>query len=313
MREPRQALDFTATSLMLLLCFIWSLAQISLKYTAPDMAPILQIALRSIGAIVLIAVMVILRKQPLFTIKSGWMAGLVIGVLFAGEYYLLGEALRLTLASHATVFLYTAPLFAALGLHIFSPDERLRPLQWLGVFMAFIGIAFSFYGQDDSVNTVLSPNVLLGDFLALLAGLCWGATTVVVRGSRLQYATATEVLFYQLAAAFVLLLTGAFLTDQMHITWSKALLISLFFQVLIVSFISFLIWFWLLRKYLASRLGVLSFMTPLFGVILGVVLLGESLERDFVLGAMCVVIGILLVSGQEWLTKKRSDAKERGF
>lgn len=303
MIKQRQAIDLTATSLMVVLCFIWSLAQISLKYTAPDMAPILQISLRSIGAIVLIALMVFLRQQPLFTIKKGWMAGLVIGALFAGEYYLLGEALRLTLASHATVFLYTAPLFAALGLHIFTPDERLRPLQWGGILMAFTGIAISFYGHDESINSELSPNVLLGDLLALLAGLFWGATTVVVRSSRLQHATATETLFYQLAAAFILLLSGAFLTDQMTITWSKALLGSLFFQIVIVSFSSFLIWFWLLRKYLASRLGVLSFMTPLFGVILGVVLLDESLEKNFIFGTVCVVLGILLVTGQEWLNK----------
>ncbi|NLJ62845.1 MAG: EamA family transporter, partial [Alcaligenaceae bacterium] len=53
---------------------------------------------------------------------------------------------------------------------------------------------------------------------------------------------------------------------------------------------------WLLRHYLASRLGVLSFLTPLFAVILGVVLLGERVDAFFAIGAACVVLGIILVN-----------------
>eukprot|EP01036_Dinobryon_divergens_P043941 gene43941-58578_t len=75
---------------------------------------------------------------------------------------------------------------------------------------------------------------------------------------------------------------------------------SLAFQSLVVSFASFLAWFWLLRHYLASRLGVFSFMTPLFGILLGSMLLGEPLEARFLQGAVLVVAGIVVVSGQAW-------------
>ena len=63
-----------------------------------------------------------------------------------------------------------------------------------------------------------------------------------------------------------------------------------------ISLASFLTWFWLLRRYLASQLGVFSFLTPLFGVLLGVWLLGESLEPRFVAGGSLVLAGIGLVS-----------------
>jgi drug/metabolite transporter (DMT)-like permease len=71
--------------------------------------------------------------------------------------------------------------------------------------------------------------------------------------------------------------------------------------VLVVSFASYLTWFWLLRHYLASRLGVFSFLTPLFGVAFGVWLLDEPLEPSFLVGAILVCAGIVLVSGYGWI------------
>lgn len=300
----RPGLTVQATSLMVLICFTWALAQIVLKYTAADMAPTLQIALRSAGGAVLTWWFVHWRGKALFTLPGAWKPGLVVGVLFAGEFFFVGEALRYTTASHVSIFLYTAPIFAALGLHFFSPEERLRPLQWVGVFLAFLGVVISFLGRESVNNTATSPNMLLGDGLAVIAGALWGATTVVVRGSRLKNAPATETLFYQLVGAFFILLLGAGVTNQIFVHWSWSLVASLIFQIVVLSFASLLIWFWLLRKFLASRLGVLSFMTPLLGVALGVVLLDEHIERSFIAGAVCVVLGIILVSGYDWFFRQ---------
>jgi drug/metabolite transporter (DMT)-like permease len=69
----------------------------------------------------------------------------------------------------------------------------------------------------------------------------------------------------------------------------------------VVSFASFLAWFWMLRTYLASRLGVFSFMTPLFGMLLGGWLLGEPIEAGFLVGAIPVLAGIVMVSAGPWL------------
>ena len=86
---------------------------------------------------------------------------------------------------------------------------------------------------------------------------------------------------------------------------------SLLFQILLVSFASFLAWFWLLRHYLASRLGVLSFMTPLFGIGFGVWLLGEPLEPNFIAAALLVLVGILLVSGHQWMVQVFNRCRRR--
>ena len=69
-----------------------------------------------------------------------------------------------------SVFLYTAPVFAALGLHWLLPEERLTPLQWLGVAIAFAGIAVAFLGKG---GQQAASNMLLGDAMGLMAGLLW--------------------------------------------------------------------------------------------------------------------------------------------
>ncbi len=132
----------------------------------------------------------------------------------------------------------------------------------------------------------------------MLAAAAWGGTTVVVRRSVLSEAPPAQTLLYQLVVGCALLLLGAALTGQAgRVSLTPVAWGSLLFQGVVVSFASYLAWFWLLTRYLASRLSVISFMTPLFGVTFGVLLLGEPLTPAFAGGALLVLLGITLVSG----------------
>lgn len=299
--DTRKALDGTAIGLMLVLCLIWGLQQVVLKATAADIAPVMQIALRSGVAAVLVGLLMAARGERMS--RADWRPGLLVGVLFGLEFMLVGEGLRHTSASHMVVFLYTAPIFAALGLHWRLPAERLGPVQWVGIVLAFAGLAVAFFGRTPSATAPVPGNTLWGDFLGLLAGMAWAATTVVVRCSSLARAPATQTLLYQLVGAFVLLTSVAFATGQGHFNPTPQVWASLAFHALVVSFASFLVWFWLLRQYLASRLGVFSFLTPLFGIVFGAWLLAEPIEMRFLVGAVPVLVGIVLVSGGGWVTQ----------
>ncbi|MDM0015657.1 DMT family transporter [Variovorax sp. J22P168] len=281
---------------MTLLCLVWSLQQISLKAVAHEVSPMLMVALRSGAALVLLALLMHRRGER--PSRARWRAGLVVGALFGIEYLLVAEALRLSAASHVIVFLYTAPIFAAVGLHLRLPAERLGVQQIIGIAIAFLGIAWAFLGGDATSSAQADRRALWGDALALLAGIAWGATTVTIRCSSLASAPATETLLYQLLGAFVLLLPACGITGQMRFESSAVVWAHLAFQAVVVSFASFLAWCWLLRRYLASRLGVFSFLTPLFGVALGIVLLAEKPEASFIAGSALVLAGIVLVSGR---------------
>jgi drug/metabolite transporter (DMT)-like permease len=299
--DNRKALDAPAMGIMVVLCLTWGLQQVVMKLAAADVSPLMQIALRSGIAALLVGLVMARRGERLLPDDGSGRPGLLVGVLFALEFLFLGEGLRFTSASHAVVFLYTAPIFVALGLHWRLPAERLAAGQWLGVGLAFGGIALTFLGREQAVPQAAPADMLWGDFLALLAGIAWAATTLAVRLSCLSGAPATLTLLYQLLGGFFLLVPAAAALGQAGFVPTPLAWGSLLFHGLIVSFASYLAWFWLLRKYLASRLGVFSFLTPLFGVAFGVWLLDEPLEANFLVGALLVCAGIVLVSGNGWL------------
>lgn len=297
--DSRKALDGQAMAIMLVLCLIWGLQQVVLKAAAADVTPLMQIALRTGIAAVLVGLLMARRGERIRLSDGTWRPGLLVGFLFALEFLLVGEGLRFTTAAHMVVFLYTAPIFVALGLHWKLPAERLATLQWLGVALAFGGIVITFFGREQPARELAA--MLWGDFLALGAGIAWAATTVAVRLSSLAREPATKTLFYQLAVSFVLLMLATIALGQTGFKPTPLAWGSLLFQSLVVSFASYLTWFWLLRHYLASRLGVFSFLTPLFGVAFGVWLLDEPLEPSFLVGAILVCAGIVLVSGYGWI------------
>ncbi len=301
--ETRRTLDAQAYGLMLMVSLSFGMQQIAIKAAAADIAPILQIALRSGVGAMLVAAYMLVRREWFHHSDGSWRPGLVVGALFALEYLFLGEGLRYTTAAHAVVFLYSAPIFAALGLHWKLPSERLSVLQWAGITLAFGGIAISFFSKGDQAVSDSFADIFLGDFLALLGGAAWGATTVVIRASKLAALPAKQTLFYQLSGAVVLLIPYAIITGQTGFNPTPVALASIAFQSLMISFLVMLLWFWLLTQYLASRLGVLSFMTPMIGVVLGAWLLNEPVESGFLFGSLLVLAGITLVSGDRWFSQ----------
>lgn len=305
--SDRQPMDMRGISLMVLLCLIWSIQQVVLKLTAADFPPTFQIALRSGIAAVLVAIFIYVRGERISFANGIWIPGLIAGLLFSVEYIMVGESLRFTSVAHSIIFLYTAPIWAALTLHWKLPSERLSPLQWLGILLAFSGIVVTFMLRTEAAPANL-PNMLLGDFLALMAGILWGLTTFVIRTTRLSTLPASQTLFYQLATAFIVMTPAAYLLGQATFNPTPAAIGSLLYQSVIVGFASFLGWFWLLRNYIASRVGVFTFMTPLFGVVLGAWLLDEPIEPVFLIGAWMVLAGVILVSGHAWIAQLRKPA-----
>jgi drug/metabolite transporter (DMT)-like permease len=277
---------------MVALCALWGFNQVAVKSAAADVSTGLQGALRSAIALVCLLVWAHGRGTPVAS-RATFASGMVAGTLFAGEFAFLYVGLTYTSASRMVVFLYLAPVVTALGLALFVPGERLAPRQWAGVALAFGGVAFAFRaGFSDARATTW-----LGDSFGVIAAVLWGATTVFIRASRLAHASATQTLFYQLAVSTATLpLVSVAIGEPGVVRLSPVAIASLLYQGVIVTFASYLTWFWLLTRYLAARLAVFSFLTPLFGVAFAVVLLGDPLTPAFMAGAGMVAGGILLVN-----------------
>lgn len=293
MSSARKPVDALAVSMMIVLCMCWGFNQITIKIAAAGISPIMQAGLRSIIAAALLLVWAQLRGIPLFARDGTLKAGMVAGALFAAEFVFIYAGLAHTAASRMVVFIYLAPCLTALGLQWFVPGERLNTGQWIGIALAFLGVALAF---ADGFS-MAQGSTLIGDAFGVIAAALWAATTVVIRSTRLTAASASKTLFYQLGiSALALPLASLAAGEPGIIALTPRVLASLAYQSVIVAFASYLAWFWLLTRYLAGRLAVFSFLTPLFGVAFGVIFLSEPLSAAFLGAALLVGAGIVLVN-----------------
>jgi drug/metabolite transporter (DMT)-like permease len=297
----RKPLDARAWLLMIMLCLVWGIQQVAMKKVIADIAPIMQLALRFGMATVFFAAVVLFREGRRAVSDGTLRSGLVLGALFSLEFILVGQSLKYTSAAHSVVFLYTSPIFTALGLR-FLPEEHLSRAQWCGIVVAFAGTAVAFLGY----RAAPLHGMLLGDLLALLAGVTWGASNVALRHGRVGGAIAPKTVLYQVGTATLMLWLFASATGQDQVVFTQAALLSVAFQTVVISISSYLIWFWMLRHYLTSRLMLMSFLTPLFGVMFGAVLLGDKVDLNFGIGSLLVLAGILVVNTPPgwWISRR---------
>ncbi|MGH8766422.1 MAG: DMT family transporter [Burkholderiales bacterium] len=292
MSDERKPVDAAAVSIMVLLCMIWGIGHVAAKVAAPGISLVYQSGLRSVVATVLLLAWARYRKVPLWQRDGTFWPGLLAGILFATEFVFIFAGLAMTGASRMAVIVYLAPAMTAFALHFLIPQERLNARQWAGIACAFAGIAVAF---GDGFTS--GRGTLHGDFFGFLAAIFWAATTVVIRTTKLASADANKTLFYQLAVSGPILLAASWCLGEPGIVKLTPLVVVAFaYQCVLVGFVSFLTWFWLLRRYLAARLSVFACLTPIFGVLAGVLLLGEPLTVSFGAAALLVGAGIVLVN-----------------
>jgi drug/metabolite transporter (DMT)-like permease len=299
MTDRHIKLDSLALFTLLGCCALWGLNHVITKATLAEIPPLLQAGVRSVGAAVLVALWARARGISLDLRNGTLPGGLLAGATFAAEFACIYWGLQYTEASRMIVFIYLAPFVVALGMPLVARSERPSAAQLAGLAVAFSGVAWAFAeGLTDSAGPGQEKR-WLGDALGVLAAVLWGANTLVLRGSRLATATPVQALFYQLAVSGPLLLAGSVLMGE---AWPATGQLSgqawamMGFQTVVVSFVSYLLWFWLLRRYQATQVTSFTLLTPLFGMLAGVVLLDEPLTLRLAVACGTVALGIALVS-----------------
>jgi drug/metabolite transporter (DMT)-like permease len=281
-----------AVAWMLMLCLSWGFNQVAVKLALPDVPAMLQALIRSAGALPVLLLIAWLRGVRMFERDGTLGAGLFAGLLFGVEFVLLFHGLKLTTASRAVVFLYGAPFFVAFGSYQFL-GERLRASQWGGLALSFIGVALAIGVPQADVDA----SVLLGDLMVVGAGALWAATTLVVKATSLLQAPPEKALGYQLAVSVPILGLSAWVSGETLTRVPGPLALSLLaYQTIWVVGLTFLIWFALVKTYSASKLAAFSFITPLFGVVAGYVIMHDTLTPIFGVAAVLVMAGLYLVN-----------------
>jgi drug/metabolite transporter (DMT)-like permease len=288
-----RVLDLKAIVLLTVLCASWGLQQVTIKIANQGVSPILQSGIRSIGAAIMVWIWMTACREPLFKKDGTLWWGIAIGFLFAGEFILIYWGLVFTNASRAVIFLYMSPFVVAIGSKFFIPGEHLRKIQGIGLCCAFTGIVIAFR-ESLSFPTY---KMLIGDGMLAIAAVLWGAVTVMIKASPLAGIAHSKTLLYQLGVSAVLLPIGSlFMGEPGIVSMTPLIAVCLVYQTVWVAFITYLVWFWLIRHYIVSRIASFTFLTPIFGVLAGGLLLNETVSNSLLLALVLVGTGIYLVN-----------------
>ena len=282
---------------MVALCAIYAMGQITIKIGNQGISPLMQAGLRSAGATVIIVAWMLRRGISLKPKAGIALPAVAIGVLFALEFVGFYWGLALTTAARGTILLYTAPFFVALGGHYLLKD-RLTNTQWLGLLLAFGGVAMVVGGGPSRAAGAPS---MAGDLLCLGGGIAWAATTLVIRGTALRDEQAERSLLYQLVISAVLLtaasvLMGEELGEAGIFAPTLGTWLALAYQILAVASFGYLWWFVLIQRYSPARLSAFTFLTPLFGVVFAGLILGEELTLPLLGAAVLCASGLWLIN-----------------
>ncbi len=301
--NPRHdRLDPAAVALLVFLCALWGLQQVTVKLAVSGgLPPVQQAFARSLIAALCLclwagitqgrwALRRLLPRGRLF-----WPAVLT-GAVFAGEFVTLYPGLHLTSASRGVLFLYTSPFFTALGAHLFIPGERLRLLPAVGLAIAFAGVGIAFAGGSGGGGQAH----LAGDALCIAGAVLWSANTLLVKTlPALRQASAATVLMFQLTGSVPFLLLASLAAGE-PAAWPHATTLAwtcLVYQSVVVAFASYLAWFWLVLRYPAGRVAGFTFFTPVFGIAAGAAVLGEPIGLPLVAGGLAIAAGLRLLNG----------------
>ncbi len=287
-------IDGMAALLIVLCCACWGLNQVAIKVANAGIPPMLQAGLRSMLSATLLLGWARARGIPLFDRDGSLWAGLATGAVFGVEFVLLYKGLNWTTASHGVLFLYSMPFFVAVGAHLLIPGDRLTRPKIIGLCAAFAGLAIALSGGFGGEAGGVS---LLGDLMCIAAGIGWAATTLIIRTTALKSVSAEKVLFYQLAVSVPVMIGASRIAGESAPSFADpGVVIAFTYTVVVVAFISYVVWFWLLSRHSPSAISAFTFLTPIFGALAGAVILGEALTIRIAIALVLVAWGIYLVN-----------------
>ena len=288
--DRKDRIDALGGVLLVSISFLLGLNQVLVKVVGEGMHPAMQAGLRSAFAIVpVLALALILRRR--LSISDGSLPwGIFTGVLFAVEFLLMFLALDYTTVARVSVLFYTMPVWMTIAAHFLIPSERLTPVRTLGLSVAMVGVVVAMYGRGEG------ENLLLGDIFCIAAAMMWAAIGLVARLTPMNKSVPEMQLLYQLVVSAIVLLPVSYLIgDQVRDLRPEHWGILVFQAVVVVGF-GFLTWFWVLSKYPASDMASFGFLAPVFGVLLGWLVLGEELSIWIIAALVLVSIGIVLIN-----------------
>ncbi|MFQ6112037.1 MAG: DMT family transporter [Nitrospinota bacterium] len=275
--------------LALLLCFLWGVGFTAMKVAVSETGPYFFAWLRTLLAGVAVVFYLKLIFKDVSLRSPSWRPLLINALLSVLWNVATALGINLTTASRTAVIFYTQPILVAFMAHYLLKGDRLGLLKLLGVALAFSGLVLIF-------SEKLGGWALRGDLLILASAFFWAFQTIYVK-HYLGRENPFLVVAWQNLVGFppifaLALLMGAPVYLELSLTVAAAIL---YCGPVAVGF-AVVLWVKMLQDYPASRFSSFLFLTPVFGVLIGHLTLGDPLGGAMILGVALVCGGIYLVN-----------------
>ncbi|MDE2839165.1 MAG: DMT family transporter [Chloroflexota bacterium] len=291
-QESNRNPDASIIALVLLLALLWGGNSVAIKIGLQDIPPLALAGFRFIIGLIAVTGWALWQRVRIRMEPGEFVPLIYISVIFLFQIIALNVGTHYTTSSRSIVLNSTYPLFTTLLAHFMVQGDRLTVAKVVGILLAFVGVTVTF---RESLN-LGSNEYLVGDIVVLISGLLLGlrvVTTKVLVQSIHPYRLLIWSMLLTLPWFFILSLI---FEQGWEYRVSFSSVTAIFYQGLVVAGFCFVAWTSVLRHYKASRLVVLFFATPLFGVVLSNLLLDEPLGLELISGAVLVAAGIYLVN-----------------
>ena len=278
-------------ALVLLLALLWGGNTVFLKVSLKDIPPLAAAGFRFSLGMLVILLWAAIHRIPLKPPKGEFWSLLFLSAVFTMQIGLFNLGTKFTYASHATILINTHPFFTAMMAHFFISGDELNIRKIFGLVVAFSGVLIIFGG-----NLELQLSYLLGDLLVLISGFLLGSLNVLTK-RLVQYINSYRLLIWEMLLSLPIFFGLSFIFESIdNYHFSYPALSAILYQGLVVGGFCFVTWTLILKRHSLSKLAVLFFTTPLFGVLLSVIFLHEPITWNLAFGAVFVAVGIYIVN-----------------
>jgi drug/metabolite transporter (DMT)-like permease len=276
----------------LLLCAIWGSTWLFIKLGLADLPPISFAGIRFLIAVIVLGGLLVARRTPLPRTRRDLLLIFITGQLaFAFNYGLVfwGEA-RIS-SGLAAVLQAMLPVFGLVFAHLYLPAERITWAKLGGVLLGLAGVALIFVDQLHGGGAA----ALAGSVALVLSALVASYSNVLVkaRGGHLDPVVLSAG--QMLCGLFPLLIVGRLVEGSpVNFHWTRQTVVALVYLALVGSCLAFSLYYWLVRRVDVTKTMLISLVTPIVAVLLGMLWLDERLTWRIFVGGAAIICGIAL-------------------
>ena len=292
--EKKNKIDAFGAVALISFSLLLGINHVVIKIVNVGLNPIFFAGIRSFIAFLFIIIWMKFTRKPIVFNKKNLNICLIAGLVFALEFLFLFLALDFTSVSRNSIIYYSMPLWLTVLLFFTKNKEKLSFIKLLGLILAFSGVVISVSKNDSGL--IINSSSLFGDFLAFLAALFWALLIIIAKNSNFNKEMPEMQLLWMVMVSGPILICFSFFIEDPIRDFQIIHIWGLLFQSIVVVAGGFLFWLWLLSKYPASGVASFSFLTPIFTIFFGWLILSEVMTPDFIFAAFLVITGLILIN-----------------